>query len=95
MAHLHRCACGRQFRCEGVDHPKPAWYWCDFQCPDRTLHGFGLYHTMDAEFLRFCDVMANFKDPDQVVEPAPSRAQRRRELRCRSRAQGQREHGGS
>lgn len=92
MAHLHRCSiCGRQFRCEAVAHPRPAWYWCDFRCPDRTHHGFGLYHVMDAEFLRYCDTMCEFEDHDLVVEVKPVPI--RRSLRCQ--AQGQRTQRGS
>lgn len=91
MAHLARCGvCGRQFRCEALDHPRPAWWWCSFQCPDRTLHGFSLYQTMDAEFLQFIDRVTEFETEKETI---PGPGPRSRSLRCR--AQGQREHGGS
>lgn len=83
MAHLHRCDCGRLFRCEGVDHAAPAWYRCSFQCPDRTLHGFSLGFVLDAEFLRLEPPVRGI----EVVEVP----RRRRDPRCRSRAQGQRQ----
>lgn len=92
MAHLHVCnACGRSFRCEGEDHDRPAWFWCDFKCPDRMFHQCGLVYVMDAEFLRLVDGVARYMEKPVVGAARP----RDRALRCGSRAQGQREPGGS
>lgn len=96
MAHLHRCrCCARLFRCEGVDHLKPAWFWCSFQCPDRTLHGFPLVFTLDAEFLQMCDKVIGTEDEEPTERMVPyvrqGRFERRRDLRCGVRAQGQRQ----
>lgn len=55
MAHLHTCLCGRTFRCEGWDHNKRSWYWCDLKCPDYKVHGASIFRELDAEFLRMCE----------------------------------------
>jgi hypothetical protein len=83
MAHLHRCACGRLFRCEGVDHAQPAWYWCNFQCPDRIFHGFGLVEHMLAQQFQLAEKAIRrpvFIDLSFTWAPAT----RRRSLRCQA-----------
>lgn len=72
MAHLRRCWCGKQYRCEASPHSSlPATFEHDDhdKCPDYSFHGFGgLLNRGDQLFLDTIEDALNSARLNEPVE---------------------------